>query len=103
MRPIQFLVISGLFMLTGCDSPSPQFMHPDTATRQVTIDGSTFSVHRRENWVEVYRTNFEFRPRGSVILARAHQAIEQATGCMVVEGTLSGDQAIQRAEIDCGT
>ncbi|UWQ14634.1 hypothetical protein K3556_01705 [Aliiroseovarius sp. M344] len=87
--------------IAACDSPSPQFMSADTSVRKVTAEGSTFSVHRRENWVEVYRTSFEALPRIPVILARAKTAIEQATNCNVVEGSLSGDQAIQRAEIDC--
>ncbi|TQV66402.1 hypothetical protein [Aliiroseovarius halocynthiae] len=78
-------------------------MHRDTATTRIEVEGSTFSVHQRENWVEVYRIGFEVLPRLPVILARSKTAIEQATGCTVVEGSLSGDQAIQRAEIDCDT
>lgn len=90
------------FMLTACDSPSPQFMSAETSTYKTTVDGSTFSVHRRENMVEVYRTSFEALPRQAVILARSLIAIEQVTGCRVVEGSMSGDQAIQQAEITCG-
>ncbi|MCK0140989.1 hypothetical protein [Aliiroseovarius sp. F20344] len=101
MRTAYTLVFLGTFVLSGCDSPSPQFMHRDTATTKVEVEGSVFSVHQRENWVEVYRTGFEALPRVPVILARSQVAIEQATGCKVVEGSLSGDQAIQRAEIDC--
>lgn len=103
MRRIQSLVFLSLAALAACDSPSPQFMHRDTATTRVEVEGSTFSVHQRENWVEVYRVGFEALPRLPVILARSKIAIEQATGCKVVEGSLSGDQAIQRAEIDCDT
>ncbi len=104
MKPI---LSRAAFLATGllvaaCDSPSPQFMSSDTSVKKVTVEGSTFSIHRRENWVEVYRTSFEALPRIPVILSRAKIAIEQATGCQVVEGSLSGDQAIQRAEIDCG-
>ncbi|SEV88280.1 hypothetical protein SAMN05444851_0074 [Aliiroseovarius sediminilitoris] len=104
MKPIRTcaaFLVTGL-VVAACDSPSPQFMSADTSVKKATVDGSTFSVHRRENWVEVYRTSFEALPRIPVILARAKTAIEQATGCKVVEGSLSGDQAIQRAEIDCG-
>lgn len=101
MRLAHFLVFLAISALAACDSPSPQFMHRDTATTRVEIEGSTFSVHQRENWVEVYRIGFEALPRVPVILARAEVAIEQATGCKVVEGSLTGDQAIQRAEIDC--
>jgi len=88
-------------LLASCDSPSPQFMHSETATYKATVEGSTFSVHQRNDWVEVYRTSFETLPRVPVILARAKIAIEQTTGCKVIEGSLSGDQAIQRARVDC--
>lgn len=101
MRLAHTLVFLGLSALAACDSPSPQFMHRDTATTRIEVEGSTFSVHQRQNWVEVYRTGFEALPRVPVILARSKIAIEQATGCKVVEGSLSGDQAIQRAEINC--
>lgn len=101
MHLAQSLVLLGLSALAACDSPSPQFMHRDTATTRIEVEGSTFSVHQRENWVEVYRVGFEALPRVPVILARAKVAIEQATGCKVVKGSLTGDQAIQRAEIDC--
>ncbi len=76
-------------------------MSADTSVKKTTVEGSTFSVHRRENWVEVYRTSFEPLPRIPVILGRARIAIEETTRCKVVEGSLSGDQAIQRAKIDC--
>ena len=102
MKLVKIIAITGCgALLTACDSPSPHFMPSDTSVKKVTVEGSTFSVHRRENWVEVYRTSFEALPRIPIILARSHTAIEQATACKVVEGSLSGDQAIQRAEIDC--
>ncbi|MHA6265313.1 hypothetical protein ACXYMP_00405 [Aliiroseovarius sp. CAU 1755] len=99
-RPLVAILSLGVF-LAACDSPSPQFMSADTSVKKATVDGSTFSIHRRENFVEVYRTSFEALPRLPIILTRAQIAIEQATGCRVVKGSLSGDQAIQRAEIDC--
>ncbi len=103
MTPIRSsaVLITASLLVAACGSPSPQFMSAETSVKKITVEGSTFSIHRRENWVEVYRTSFEALPRIPVILARAEIAIEQATGCKVVEGSLSGDQAIQRAEIDC--
>ncbi|MCK0140394.1 hypothetical protein [Aliiroseovarius sp. F47248L] len=103
MKPIRFYpaILAAGLLVAACDNPSPQFMSADTSVKRETVEGSTFSIHRRENWVEVYRTSFEALPRIPVVLARAKTAIEQATGCNVVEGSLSGDQAIQRAEIDC--
>lgn len=68
---------------------------------EVVIDGSTFSVHRQGSLVEVYRTSFEWRPPLSRVLARARLAIEQATGCPVREGSVIGDHALIRAQLDC--
>ena len=56
-------IVTAVALLTACDSPSPQFMSADTSVKKTTVEGSTFSVHRRENWVEVYRTSFEALPR----------------------------------------
>lgn len=101
LRPA-WLAATASFVLSACDSPSPQFMSSDTSLHKTTVDGSTFSVHQRQNWVEVYRTSVEPLPRVPTILARSKIAIEQTTGCKVVEGSLSGDQGIQRAKLDCG-
>ncbi len=87
--------------LTACDSPSPQFRTQDTTTTEVTVEGSLFKIHRRENWVESYRTSFEALPNVSKILRRAKVAIELGTGCPIREGSLTGDQGIQRAELNC--
>lgn len=96
MRVI-FLVLLGF--LAACDSPSPSFMGPPPIV--ITIEQSTFAVHRRLDRVEVYRTSFEFTPDRAGVLRRAERAIEQATGCTVRARTLVGDQALIRATLDC--
>jgi hypothetical protein len=68
----------------------------------VEVDGTAFTVYRRGDAVEVYRTTPEFMPRRSVVFARAEQAIRQATGCAVAEGSLIGDAALMKAALDCG-
>lgn len=85
--------------LTACDSPSIAFM--GSAKTIVQIENSTFSVHRREDMVEVYRTSFEMLPPLQQVLHRASLAIEQATGCDVKTGSLNGDQALIRASLAC--
>lgn len=72
------------------------------AHRTVTVDGSTFGVHWSGSEAEVYRTSTEFMPRLSVTMAKAERAIVQASGCTVVPGTMVGDAALMKAEIDCG-
>ena len=58
-------------------------------------------MHRRDDRVEVYRTNITALPRRSAVLLRAQLAINQATGCKVRKGTLEGDQALVRAGLSC--
>lgn len=92
-------IVFTLVFLASCDSPSPYFMSGEQT--EVVIDGSRFSVHRQGSLVEVYRMSMEWRPRLSVVLARARLAIEQVTGCPVREGSLQGDHALIRAQLDC--
>lgn len=95
----KFLPILLFGALSACDSPSVAFMGSQKTT--VEIDGTHFSVHRREDRVEVYRTSFELLPKRTEILAKAEIAIEQATGCMVWKDTLKGDQALLTARLAC--
>lgn len=87
-------------LLSACDSPSPAFIGAEQTS--VVIEGSTFSVHRKGDKVEVYRTSFEYLPPRAQVLARAERAIEQTTGCKVRQGSLLGDQAIITAQLQCG-
>lgn len=70
---------------------------------EVTVDQSRFRVFMQPsgNSVEVHRVSVEARPSLVVTLDRAYRAIEIATGCSVVGGSLRGDQAIILAEVDC--
>lgn len=85
--------------LAGCDSPSPRFAGAER--HEVRVGGSTFTVFRKDDEVEVYRTSMEVLPRLSVVLANAQTAIVQGTGCAVREGSLTGDPALIRARLNC--
>ena len=95
----KFLPMLLLGALAACDSPSVTFM--GTQKTIVEIDGTRFSVHRREDRVEVYRTSFEVLPKRAEVFAKAEMAIEQATGCKLRKGTLEGDQALLTARLAC--
>ncbi|MBV7408319.1 hypothetical protein [Maritimibacter sp. DP1N21-5] len=86
-------------LLSACDSPSPQFM--DAERREVTVQGSTFSVYRIGDHVEVIRTSPERLPRVSVTMAKAAIAVHQATGCPMKAGSMTGDTAVMKAELQC--
>ena len=95
-----FVVLAALvFGLAACDSPSPAFQ--GLPARQVTIDGSVFSIRASQTKAEAMRVNREWRARGSVIVANGAKAIEIATGCKVKKRTLKGDTNIVRAGLSC--
>lgn len=103
--PFKLPVLPGLALclalgVAGCDSPSPRMMSGER--QAVVIDGTAFTVYRRGDAVEVYRTTPEFMPRRSVVFARAEQAVRKATGCAVAEGSLIGDAALMKAALNCG-
>ncbi|WP_157937655.1 hypothetical protein [Oceaniglobus roseus] len=97
---IPAVVAASLALLAGCDSPSVAFS--GVPAQRITVGPSTFSVRVRGERAESLRVSREFRPSESAVLARAAQAIEQASGCAIARGGLEGDQAIQRAKLDCG-
>jgi len=99
MRKMVFSLVIPLFLLAGCDSPSPRL--EGASHRVVTVDGSRFGVHWRGREVEAYRISVEFVPRLGPMSVKFERAIEIATGCRVVPGSLVGDVALMQAEIAC--
>ncbi len=98
-RTAPMLLLTAALALAGCDSPSVGLMGAQKT--QVTIGGSRFSVHWRNDRAEAYRVSVEYLPDGAEILARAEQAIIQATGCQIRKGSLAGDVALIKARLDC--
>jgi len=91
----------GLLMVTACDGPSPVFI--GQPVRVVAVDGSRFGVFMQggSGQVEAHRISMEPLPSLVLTLDKAYRAIEIASGCTVVAGSLQGDQAIILAEVDC--
>lgn len=86
--------------LGACNTPSVGFMGVDAQT--VTVEGSTFDVRQKNGRAELIRTNPEAVFSLRAIVPRAAQAVKMATGCIPVDGTWTGDQAMMRVELDCG-
>jgi hypothetical protein len=95
------VLITVLLGLAGCDSPGPGFS--GGMAREVVVDGSRFRVFVPPGGsvVQAHRVSFEMLPSLSATFEKAYRAIEQATGCKVLDGSLRGDQAIILAEVDC--
>ena len=89
-----FLVV---LSLSSCDTAGPQFA--GIAPTRVTVDGSVFDVRVNGELAEALRRNPEYAPRFGPIRARAAFAMEQVSGCDVVE--VVGDQALATGLLSC--
>ena len=96
-----FVFLLSTLIVAACDSPSPQFI--GQPVREVTVDGSRFRVFMQigSGQVEAHRISVEPLPSLVLTLEKAYRAIEIASGCSVVAGSLRGDQAIILAQVDC--
>ena len=96
--PLLALVLASI--LAACASPSPQMMRGEKI--QTEVAGSRFTIWRKGEMVEIYRTSPEMLPRASEVMAKAEIAVTRATGCAVKSGSLAGDAALMTATLDCG-
>ncbi len=88
-----------LFAFTAaCNTPNPGFR--GAAVTRVTVDGSTFDVRQRGLRAEAIRINPQYAPRFGPIRYRAALAMQQASGCEVLDVT--GDQAQAFGRLKCG-
>jgi len=86
----------------GCDTPHPLSDFAGIPPSRVTVQGSVFSVRVAGEAAQAVRTNFDARAwLGREIVPRAGIAMETASGCDVVPGTLRGDAAVIEARLDC--
>ncbi|MGR3618338.1 MAG: hypothetical protein ACU0AX_02470 [Roseovarius sp.] len=86
-------------LLAACDSPAPAMMGAEAT--QVSIDNTSFTVRVRGNRAEAIRLNTMAFPTIGEVYPNALAAMEQASGCTVIEDTLRGDQAVMRADLAC--
>lgn len=95
------LLISAL-ALAACDSPNPLSVYAGVPPTRVEVEGSVFSVRVAGSQAQAVRTDFDLRAGlGGRIVPRAGIAIERASGCRVVDGSLKGDAALIEARLIC--
>ncbi|PCJ76231.1 MAG: hypothetical protein COA53_02990 [Rhodobacteraceae bacterium] len=94
-----FVFLSVFLVLLACSSPGRRFKSAEPV--RVTVEGSVFDVYVLGKEVRAIRLNFEMLPAISVIGPRAVTAMERASGCRVIDGSFSGDQAMADARISC--
>ncbi|MEE9454768.1 MAG: hypothetical protein V3V13_10350 [Paracoccaceae bacterium] len=96
---MRFFTVFLLITLMACSSPSLKFS--GISPVQVAVEGSVFDVYSNGKEVQAIRVNFQVLPSMSTTIARAISAIESATGCKVVPSSITGDQALVKANITC--
>ncbi|RDC72863.1 hypothetical protein DLJ49_09615 [Rhodovulum sp. 12E13] len=103
MRPVVLSLAVAALLLPGCDSPSPLSSFAGVPATRVEVAGSTFSVRVAGREAQAVRTNFDLRAgsRGREIVPRAGIAMERASGCRVVPGSLRGDSSVIEARLAC--
>ncbi len=99
-RGASFPLAAAAALLAACASPSPQMMRGERL--QTEVAGSRFTLWRKGDAVEIYRTSPEMLPRLSEVMANAEIAVTRTTGCAVKSGSLAGDAALMTAQLDCG-
>ncbi|WP_138466369.1 hypothetical protein [Poseidonocella sp. HB161398] len=85
--------------LASCIAHSPP-LHGARPVR-IASGGSVFLVRHTDTRAEATRISAEAHPDRMTILARALAAIEAASGCKVLPGTLYGDWTLAEAYLDC--
>lgn len=92
-----------LLALAACVSPAPDFFG---ATRQEVMRGGIrFVIYRSGAEVEVVRMGYISRPARAAVPRLMAEAVEEATGCPVVPGSMTtkipGDTGVARFDLNC--
>lgn len=89
-----------LFLLAGCGAQtSPLMFGADRI--EVTRDGRDYVVFQKDDRVEIVRRGYARRGEHQAIMATMVDILPEATGCMPVEGTFSGDSGLMRGTLRC--
>lgn len=88
-----------VLVLSGCASPSPEFA--GGSRQSVMRDGREFVVVQLGNRAQVIRVGWAGPAERRGMLAIMIGAMEQATGCTAIAGTIEGDTGALRARLRC--
>ena len=96
---MKYAIVLILMCLTACSGPTVAFMGAQGTS--IDVNGSTYTIYRKDNRIESVRTGPDWRPNLISVAADSIYAIESVTGCKVADGTFDGDAAVQRARVRC--
>lgn len=98
--PLPLLLV---ILLSACASSSPDMMGGQR--HQVTLEGLDFVVFHKGSEAEVVRMGYLTRPQRAGVPALMARAAGQATGCVVIPGSMTtripGDSGVARFDLDC--
>ncbi len=95
MKRFAILVV----FLGACNTPSVDQWGGQSSAQ--SVGAFTFTVHHRSDRAEAYRTNLAWRMNRATVFEAAARAMEQASGCKAVRGSLAGDVALIKADLIC--
>lgn len=97
--PRKPILMMSICLLGACDLPTREFAGIPAQT--IVVEQSTFDVRINGERAGVIRTNAT-GARGLVgVAGRAAVAMEMASGCDVVPGSVTGDRIVYTADLDC--
>ena len=96
---MKFSVLLAMTCLAGCSGATTEFV--GSTGISIELNGSSYTVYRKDDQVEVVRTGFVWKPNIMSVADESVYAIEEVTGCRVADSSLIGDAAVQRARISC--
>jgi len=104
LRALIPVLILTVGILTGCASPSPEYL--GQPAREVMVDGREFRVFLRsgggtQTRAQVIRMGWEGGRDHRGVIAAMTRAAEQASGCVAVPGSVSGDSGVLNLRLDC--
>ena len=92
-----------LLLLAACVSPAPDFFGAER--QEVTRGGIRFVIYRSGAEVEVVRMGYLARPARAAVPRLMAEAVEEATGCPVVPGSMTtkipGETGVARFDLNC--
>ncbi len=88
-----------MLALAGCNTPPLGFAGVDPV--RVQVERSVFDVRVRGDRAHALRLNPEYTNSLAAVAPRARRAIQQASGCRVVEGSVAGDAIFVTAALEC--
>lgn len=99
MRPILILAC----LLAACDTPNPTMIGAER--HEVMLQGLRFVVFRKGSEAEVLRMGYLRRSERAPVQGMMIEAVERATGCAVIAGSLRtripGDTGEAMVDLDC--